>query len=60
MLAIVAVASAAATKRSHDLLFTRVGVLAQLAAGSHAGEAVAQVRFPAVQTGRDRRPGVWV
>jgi len=37
-----------------------VGVFAQLATGSHAGEAVAQVRFPAIEAGGDRRSGVWV
>src|SRR5439155_27367752 len=37
-----------------------VGVFAQLATGSHAGEAVAQVRFPAFEAGGDRRSGAWV
>src|SRR5438309_669074 len=37
-----------------------VVVFAQLATGSHAGEAVAQVRFPAVEAGGDRRSSVWV
>jgi hypothetical protein len=36
-----------------------VGVFAQLATGSHAGEAVAQVLFPAFEAGGDRRPGLW-
>ena len=31
-----------------------VGVVAQLAAGFHAGEAVAEVRFPAFETCGDR------
>src|SRR5467141_739484 len=34
-----------------------VGVLAQLAAGFHADEAVAEVRFPAFETCGDRCPG---
>jgi len=37
-----------------------VGVFAQFATGSHAGEAVAQVLFPAFEAGGDRRPGGWV
>jgi len=46
MLAMVAVASAAG-----------VGVVAQLAAGFHASEAVAEVRFPAFETYGDRCSG---
>src|SRR5207245_1335966 len=34
-----------------------VGVVAQLAAGFHAGEAVAEVRFPAFETCGDRCSG---
>src|SRR5437899_7587211 len=37
-----------------------VGVFAQLAAGSHSGEAVADVSFPAVEAGGDRCSCVWV
>ena len=37
-----------------------VGVFAQLAAGLHAREAVADVRFPAVEAGGDRRTRLWV
>ena len=37
-----------------------VGVLAELAAGLHAGEAVAEVGFPAVEASGDRRSGFWV
>src|SRR5437588_10861695 len=37
-----------------------VGVFAQLATGSHAREAVAQMLFPAFEAGGNRRPGVWV
>src|SRR5256712_2695100 len=37
-----------------------VGIVAQLAAGFHAGEAVAEVPFPAFETCGDRCPGGWV
>src|SRR3989441_8428104 len=37
-----------------------VGVVAQLAAGFHADEAVAEVRLPAFETCGDRCPGSWV
>jgi hypothetical protein len=36
------------------------GVSAEPASGLHAGEAVAEVRFPAFEAGGDRCSGVWV
>src|SRR5579862_829357 len=40
--------------------FCRFGVAAELAAGLHPDEAVAEMGFPAVEAGGDRRPGAGV
>ena len=37
-----------------------ISVFAQLVAGFHPREALADVRFAAVETGGDHRAGVWI